>query len=194
VSAPDVTSPELISLALNAIGRARAAHDFLIDALEDTADVLGPGRPIPARCDWGCAIVGRYVTPEDRWVLDILEGTEDPPGIVWPLPPVMPEGAVLLEIVTEYGTRVLLTPRICRDLERAGARLLGITALTFDPEDIDRVGTDDAMPSVSVVLLPQLPHIDREMPMPMIPAVLHARAMAAPYVLLATQRPPGLPR
>jgi hypothetical protein len=189
-----VTSPELISLALNAIGRARAAHDFLIDALEDTQNVLGAERPLPARCEWGCAIVGRFVVPADRWVVDIVEGSEGPPGVVWPLPPTMPEGAMLLELVTEYGTRVLLTPRICHDLERAGCRLMGITKIVFDPEDIDRIGLDDAMPSVAVSLLIQSLPIDREMPLPMISAVLTARAMSAPYVLLANQRPAGLPR
>src|ERR1019366_2113092 len=132
-----VTSPELISLALNAIGRARAAHDFLIDSLEDTQNVLGPERPIPPRCDWGCALVGRYVTSDDRWVCDILDAAENPPGLIWPLPPTMPEGAMLLEVVTEYGTRVLLTPRICQNLERAGARLMGITPIAWSPEAVD---------------------------------------------------------
>ena len=66
----------MIALALNAISRARAAHDFLIDALEDTCNVVGPERPIPARCEWGAAIVGRYVTPADFWVCDILDGVE----------------------------------------------------------------------------------------------------------------------
>ncbi|HEY5491693.1 MAG TPA: hypothetical protein VIK25_10930 [Gemmatimonadaceae bacterium] len=192
MSAPDVTSPEMIALALNAISRARHAHDFLIDALEDTQNVLGAERPLPARCEWGCAIVSRYVTPADFWVCDIIDGAEGPPGIVWPLAPAMPEGAMLLELVTEWGTRVLLTPRICHDLERAGCRLLGITPLCWD--DIAHIGLDDAMPSVAVVLLPQSLFIDREMPLPMISAVLTARAMAAPYVLLANQRPPGLPR
>jgi hypothetical protein len=71
---------------------------------------------------------------------------------------------------------------------------MGITKIVFDPEDIDRIGLDDAMPSVAVSLLIQSLPIDREMPLPMISAVLTARAMSAPYVLLANQRPAGLPR
>ncbi len=195
MSAPEVTSPELIQQALNAIGRAFRDHCAVIDALEEDQDTFNPERAVPPRCEWGCAIVSRFITPEDRWVCDVLDGAEGPRGIVWPLPPTLPEGAMVLELVTAgTGTRILLTPRVCRELETAGAKLLGITPICWDPDDAEQLGPHEPLPSVSITLIPQSVHGDKTPPIPQIQATLTARTLNAPCVLLAVKRPAGLPR
>ena len=195
MSTPDVPNRELIQQALNAIGRAFKDHCAVIDALEEDQDTFNPERAVPPRCEWGCAIVSRYITPEDRWVCDVLFGAEGPRGIVWPLPPSLPEGAMVLELVTAgTGTRILLTPRVCRELEQAGAKLLGITPIVFDAVDVEQLGPYEPLPSVNVLLILQSVHGDKTAPIPQIQATLTARTLNAPYVLLARSRPPGLPR
>ena len=190
MSTPDVPNRELIQQALDAIGRALRDHWAVVDALEDDHDAFNPERALPLRCEWGCAIVSRYITPEDRWVCDVLD-SEGPLAF----PPSLPEGAMVLELVTAgTGTRILLTPRVCRELEQAGAKLLGITGVCFDPEDAERLGPYEPLPSVSITLIPQSVHGDKTAPIPQIQATLTARTLNAPYVLLARSRPPGLPR
>jgi hypothetical protein len=186
-----MTSPEMISLALNAIGRAFKDHCAVIDALEEDQDTYNPERAVPPRCEWGCAIVSRYITPEDRWVCDVLD-SEGPLAF----PPSLPEGAMVLEVVTAgTGTRILLTPRVCRELEQAGAKLMGITPVCWgDPEDAELLGPDEPLPSVSISLIPQSIFGDKTAPIPQIQATLTARTLNAPYVLLAVNRPAGLPR
>jgi hypothetical protein len=181
----------VIALALNAIGRARQAHDELIDALEDAQDVFHP-RPLPDRCEWGAAVVGRYVNADDRWIADIICGSEGPRGIVWPALPSLPEGATLLELVTAGGERVLLTPGVCRALAAGRARLLGITPIIWS-EELGELGDDEPLPNVGITIVPQSAWGDWTLPLPQIYASLSAASVSAPYVLLAAGRPPGLP-
>lgn len=190
-----MSHPDVVNHARSAISRALTDHWAVVDALEDAQDTFHPERALPARCEWGAAIISRRVTSLDRWVCDILDGQEGPRGIVWPLPPTIPPGACLLELVTgESGTRILLTPRVIEQLAVGGVRLLGITPIVWDDEDLDSIGRDDPLASVSVTLIPQPVHGDRNPPIPQLRAVLAASALPAPYVLLAVQRPPGLPR
>lgn len=190
-----VSHPDVVNNALSAINRALKDHWAVIDALEEAQDTFSPERALPVRCEWGAAIVSRRVTSLDTWVCDIVAGHEGPPGIVWPLPPSIPPGACLLELVTgESGERVLLTPRVIEQLGIAGAKLLGITPIIWDDADLDSIGRDDPIPSVDFTLIPQPIHGDRTPPIPQMRATLCASAMPAPYVLLAVQRPPGLPR
>ena len=103
---------------------------------------------------------------------------------------------MVLEVVTAgTGTRILLTPRVCRELEQAGAKLMGITPVCWgDPEDAELLGPDEPLPSVSISLIPQSIFGDKTAPIPQIQATLTARTLNAPYVLLAVNRPAGLPR
>lgn len=189
---PTTPSPShLIEVALEAIARARTAHDELVDALED-ADILG-GSPLPPRTAWGCAIVARRVEADERWVADILDG-EAYHDLVWPAASVIPAGSLLLQLVTESGASMPATPAVFAALERARAKLLGLIGVCWDAHAGGVLGDDDVLPYVDATLIPQAVR-GRPLTMPTVfKTTISASACPSPIVLLCEARPPELMR
>jgi hypothetical protein len=191
-TSPTSSATPLIHVAQDAIAKARAAHDEIVDALED-ADILGSAPPAQ-RMTWGCAIVSRRVEEDERWIADILDA-ESNGGLVWPSPSVIPAGSLLLQFVSEGGSSLPATPAVFAALEEANARLLGLTSMCWDAHADGLLGNDDPLPSVDVTLIPTSLRAEYPMTMPTtFRSSISAAAVPMPIVLLCAQKPPSLPR
>lgn len=138
-------------------------------------------------------MVARRIDAADRWVADILDATEDAHGLVWVTSSMLPEGAIVLQLVTERGEALVCTPAVFSALEAAKAKIHGVTPVLWDASAGGLLGPDDPLACVDVTVVPQPFRGDQRDPMP---TVFRSSLSASDFpvvVLLCVRRPTALP-
>lgn len=173
-------------MVCEAITRSRLAHLEVVEALEDAEDkIAATPLPLPTYMEWGCALTAHRVTLADHAVFQLINeirrSSNNPP----------PVGALLLNLVTESGESVLLTPRILSEL--AAARVHGFVPCWAALD----AGLDADIPLESVefglVAAPVRP-VHLRMAGPEMRSLITAHdVLVTPLILLMPYRPPFLP-